>query len=172
LIKKHYIISQPFMSMAGIYDRHGKLCTLVRETEKSFIVDKSPSEILDESICWIGYDLKGALIASKRLLGDIQMCPVMVNPIERIVLFPTHSHKQAGTLWLNPAHIRRTTSMNRQTLVRFTNGTVLLIPSRLSSFNTKVQNAEQLEDLTSRGPTSTFSFILNPSKRKRKKKQR
>ncbi|SEM74516.1 competence protein ComK [Mesobacillus persicus] len=172
LIKRHYLINQQFMSMAGFYDRHGKLCTLVRETERTFIVDKSPIEILDESICWVGYDLKGAILASKRLLGDIQMCPIMVNPVERIVLFPTQSHKNAETTWLNPAHIRRTISMNRQTLVRFTNGTTLLIPSRLSSFNTKIQNAEQLEDITARGPNSTFSFILDPKKRKKKKKQR
>jgi competence protein ComK len=172
LIKRHYIINQPFMSMAGIYDRHGKLCTLVRETEKTFIVDKSPTEILEESICWVGYDFKGAMLASKRLLGDIQMCPIMANPIERIVLFPTQSYKHVETIWLNPAHIRRTTSINGQTLVRFTNGTKLLIPSRLSSFNTKIQNAEQLEDMTSRGPNRTFSFILDPKKRKRQKKQR
>ena len=172
LIKKHYLINRQFISMTGLYDRNGKLCTFVRETEMTFIVDKSPTEILDESICWMGYDFKGALHASKRLLGDIQMYPVMVNPIERIVLFPTKSYKHAETIWLNPAQIRRTISVNGQTHVTFSNGICTLIPSRLSSFNTKIQNAEQLEQITSPGPNRSFSYILNPKKRKAKKKQK
>jgi len=171
LILNHYFITRQLMSMTGIFDRNGKLCTVVRETEKTFIVDKSPIEILDESICWMGYDFKGALLASRQLLGEINMYPVMVNPIERIVLFPTKSYKHADAIWLNSAHIHRTNSMNAQTLVTSSNGTFILIPAKLSAFNTKIKNAEQLEQMTSRGPNRSISFKLHPKKRKVKKKQ-
>ncbi|MEH7346842.1 competence protein ComK [Bacillus sp. JJ1532] len=49
---------------------------------------QTPLEILDESIRSIGYNLRGAIESSKRLLGIVHCCPVLVNPIDRIVVFP------------------------------------------------------------------------------------
>ncbi|WP_180955604.1 competence protein ComK [Bacillus sp. V33-4] len=88
-IEPHYIINQYFMYITGHYGRNAKLCTQIKETEKTFFVDKPPLEILADSIRAIGFDLRGAMQTAKTLLGDVHMCPVMVNPIHKIVLFPT-----------------------------------------------------------------------------------
>ncbi|MBM4765104.1 hypothetical protein GNT69_22975 [Bacillus sp. B15-48] len=99
------------------------------------------------------------------------MCPIMFNLVERIVLFPTRSPKHEETIWLNPAHIKRTLSVNKKTLIIFSNGSSLLIPARLSSLNTKIQNAEQLESLTSNTNLHIHTFILDTNNRKTKEKQ-
>ncbi len=155
------------MYMRGIFDRHGKMCTLVKETRKTFIVDQSPLEILEESIRQIGYNLSGAMETSKLLLGNIHHCPVLVNPIQRIVLFPTRSPFHEGCIWFNPAHTKRTTSLNRKTHITFSNGKTLIFPAKLSSFNCKIKRAEQLEEIT----RDSIFIILNGQRSPFKKRK-
>ncbi|SEN89307.1 competence protein ComK [Mesobacillus persicus] len=171
-IEKDYIITPQFHYMRGHYDRFGKLCTQVTETNRTFIVDKSPMEVLNDSIRAIGFNLRGALETSKWLLGDVHMCPIMVNPIHQIVLFPTRSPKHEDTIWLNPNPIKRTTSINRKTLITYNNNTTLIVPVRLSSFNTKLITAEQLRDMTVESANKPFTFVLQPIKRRGVKDKR
>lgn len=152
--------------MTGHYDRYGKLCTRVFETKRTMIINKSPLEVLDYSIKCIGFDLRGALKTSRWHLGDIHMYPIMVNPIRRIILFPSRSPKHEENIWFNPQHIKRTTSSNRNTSIQFSNGSTLIIPTRLASFNHKLQTAEQLEKMTIGENEKSFTFILNPEKKR------
>jgi competence protein ComK len=151
------------MYMVGQYDRHGKLCSRVTEVNKDFLVDKSPLEILDDSIKSIGFDLRGALATAKWILGDIHMCPVMINPIHKICLFPDKSAKHSDTMWFNPYHIVRTSSFNGKTNVKLSNGFILKVPSRLSAFNHKLQTAEQLRKITVEIAKNPISFLLEPN---------
>lgn len=160
--------------MYGFYDRYGKLCTIVRELEKTFIVDNAPLNILEDSIKCIGYDLKGAMASAKWILGNIHMPPVMINPIQSICVFSDKSSKNEYTVWFNPAHIVRTTSYKKKTYIEFTNGITLILPSSVSAFNNKLQNAIQLRNITTemgKNPRS-ISMILDPSKRKHTKKSK
>ncbi|MFJ5718037.1 competence protein ComK [Neobacillus sp. NPDC093127] len=84
----------------------------VTELNRTFIVDSSPLEILNDSIRCIGFDLRGAMETAKWLLGNKHMCPVMVNPIHNICVFPNKSAKHADTMWFNPEHIVRTNTLN------------------------------------------------------------
>lgn len=147
-MKSRYTINKRFMEMTGYYDRNGKLCTLVTETEKTFIVDKSPLEIINNNIMLAGYDLQGAMKTARFLLGNTYNCPILVNPINRIVIFPTLSPKHVECVWYNPFHIKRTSSLNRRTFIMYSNGKSKLITATLSSFNCKIKQAEQLEGLT------------------------
>ncbi|WP_231734913.1 competence protein ComK [Bacillus sp. FJAT-29937] len=147
-MRSSYIINEYFMYMKGHYDRHGKLCTHVTETCNTFIVDKSPLEILEDSICVIGYDLRGAIATSKKLLGNIYHCPILVNPILRIIVFPTKSAWHDECVWYNPIHIKRTNSLNRKTTITYSNGKTHNISAKLTSFNSKIKTAEQLDDIT------------------------
>ncbi|MCD4838339.1 competence protein ComK [Neobacillus sedimentimangrovi] len=143
-IEKNYIINENFMYMTGYHDRFGKLCSLVRENNRTLMVDQSPLEILSDSIRSIGFNLKGAIESAKWHLGNIPMCPFIVNPICKICVFPTKSANNPETIWFNPDHIKRTKGNLNHTIVTFSNGFDLKVPCRLSSFNTKLQNAEQL----------------------------
>ncbi|MGN7399406.1 competence protein ComK [Cytobacillus praedii] len=147
-MESRYTINKQFMEMTGYYDRNGKLCTLVTETGMTFIVDKSPLEIIRDNIVCIGYDLNGATKTARSLLGNIYNCPILVNPIDRIVIFPTLSPKHSECVWYNPVHIKRTRSLNRQTIILYSNGRTKLIRNKLAAFNCKIKQAEQLEDMT------------------------
>jgi competence protein ComK len=151
--------------MAGFYDRNGKTCSLVREEHRMLIVDKSPIEILESSIREVGFNLKGAMETSRSTLGDIHMCPVMVNPLMNIVVFPTQSAKRDDTMWFTPQQIQRTYRSNcldRKTNIEFNNGHTIKINSRLASFNTKLTTADQYRKMKIEAGKNPISFVLDP----------
>lgn len=153
------------MYMVSHLDRYGYICTLVFETGRLFFVNRSPLDILNDSIKKIGYDLNGALKTSKELLNLKKMCPVMVNPIFDIVVFPTKSLNHEENIWFNPHQIHRTSGYHGKTMVMFSNGSHILIPMRLDSFNHKTKIAEQLLKLTTQTTHEPLTFVLNPKKR-------
>jgi competence protein ComK len=168
LVEKSYLINHLMMYMGGHYDRNGKLCTLVTEVNRTFIVDQSPLQVLEDSIKCIGFDLKGALTSSKWILGEMKMYPVMVNPIQKICLFPIKAIKHYDNLWFNPLHIFRTKGIMRKTEIEFKNGQTLMVDSRISAFNHKLQTADQLKNMTIELGKNPLVFVLDPKKRKLK----
>lgn len=168
-MRKSYTVRKQMMWMTGYFDRYGKMCTLVKEKTRMFMVDQSPLEILSKSIECIGYDLRGAMDTSKRLLGDIHHCPVLVNPIDRIVLFPTKSPYHEECTWFNPVHIKRANNLDRKTFIMFSNGETMTFPATVSSFHSKTKRAEQLEDMTK---DSLFFVIYGHPHRTKKRKNK
>jgi competence protein ComK len=169
MMEDQYFINQFMMYMIGFYDRNGKTCSIVRQTDRIFVVDKSPIEILEFSIEQVGFNFKGALETSRSTLGDIKMCPVMVNPLLSIVVFPTKAAKRDDTMWLNPEHIYRsyrTKGIHRKTNVEFKNGLTITVDSRVSSFKTKHQTAEEYRKMKIEGGKNPISFVLDPKTRK------
>ncbi|WP_045518917.1 competence protein ComK [Neobacillus niacini] len=169
-IEPHYIINQHMMYMFGLLDRNAKVCTLVREFHRVFIVDRSPLEILDDSLRCIGFNLKGAMDTAKIIIGNNMMCPVMINHIHNICVFPDKSHKHEDTIWFNPCHILRTQSSKRKTHIEFRNRQTLKNDSKLFSFNNKWKSAEQLSTITIENANNPVSYIIAPPKKRRKRK--
>lgn len=148
--------------MSGFYDRNGKQCSLVRELQRILIVDRSPIEILADTIRCIGFDLNGAIANAKLILGKIPMCPIVVDPIHNICIFSTKSAKNEEAMWFNPDHIVRTNSHYLKTHVVLRNGHVLSVPCKVSSFNMKLQNADQLRKISVAIGNDPIGFLLNP----------
>jgi len=135
-IEDDYIFSTKFMYMTAVLNHEEKLCTEITESTGTFIIEKPIVEVINNSIIATGLDLTGVLETSKWLLGNVQFCPIMVNPIRQIVLFPTHSPKNMKTIWFNPSHICSTSGTSRRTYITFNNGKTTMAPVRLSFFNT------------------------------------
>jgi competence protein ComK len=151
--------------MMGEYSRYGKLCTRVMELDKTFLVDKTPLEVLKDTINYIDFDLKGAQSATNPILGNVSMCPDMVNPIYCLCVFPNQAYKNDDTIWFNPFHIVKTSAYGRYTLVDLSNGYSIEVHSRLSSFNQKWQNARLSRRTTVERGKSQITLIVD-SKRK------
>jgi competence protein ComK len=163
MYEEYYSLTQDMMYMIGFYDCHAKACTLVKETERIFVVYQSPMEILEYSIKKTGYNLKGAMETSREVNGS-KMCPIMVNLLQKLVVFPTQSAKHVETMWLNPDQIQRTYGtklLNRKTNIEFKNGLIITVDSRLSFFNDKLKRAEQYRDNIIASAQHPLSFITN-----------
>lgn len=158
------------MYMFGFPDRNAKVCSLVRASDSVFIVDRSPKEIMDDSLISIGFNLKGAMDTSKIIIPDTKMHPVMINHIHNICVFPDKSHKHIDAIWFNPDHILRTHSSKRKTKIEFRNRFILMNDSKLFSFNNKWKGAEQLSRITIENAKNPQSYIIEPPKKVRKRK--
>ncbi len=172
IIERHYMINQDMMFMFRLLDRNAKECTFVREFHRVFIVDRSPLEILDDSLRCIGFNLKGAMETAKIIIGNTMMCPVMINHIHNICVFPDKSHKHEDTIWYNPFHILRTQSIKRKTHIEFRNRLILMNDSKLFSFNNKWKSAEQLSRITTENANNPVSLIIEPPKKIKKRKRK
>ncbi|MBV7509466.1 competence protein ComK [Bacillus sp. sid0103] len=153
--------------LTGEYDGYGKLCARVMAGGSSFLVDRTPLQLLDDTLTYIGYDLRGATASAKLILGERTRCPIIVNPYLGICLFPNKSPNKADCIWFNPEHILRTRAMGYKTEVELSNGHTIIVDSRLTFFNSKIHKANQLMQISMKrgnqpGPTH---FYLEPQKR-------
>jgi competence protein ComK len=167
-----YIIQPQFFYLFGALDRYGKLCTIIVEEEHSFIVDKSPLQVLEDSIQYVGSDFKGSLASARKTTGRSRMTPMMVNFILNICLFPDRAYKNEYCVWINSNQIIDMKAMGQQqTVIEFSNGSSLIVNSRLTPFRAKVQLAEQYRKTNYERGKRPISFILDPKKRPLKKRE-
>jgi competence protein ComK len=152
--------------MMGEYDRYGKLCARVLAGRSSFLVDRTPLQLLDDTITYIGFDLRGAMASAKLTLGEKARCPIIVNPYQGIYLFPNKSPFRPDCIWFNPEHIVGTKAIGNKTKVELSIGHSIIVDSRIHSFNNRIQKANQLMQIyMKRGdqPSPTI-FYLEPPK--------
>lgn len=152
--------------MMGEYDRYGKLCTRVMAGRSSFLVDRTPLQLLDDTLISIGYNLRGAMSGAKSILGKKMKCPFIVNPYLGICLFPSKSPNRVDCIWFNPEQILKTIPMGDKTKVELRNGVSIIVESKCSFFNNKIQAANQLLNISlERGHhPAPIIFYLEPKK--------
>jgi len=167
-MNQFYLVDGNVILMTGEYDKHGKLCARVMIGKETLLVERTPVQLLDDTLKYIGFDLKGAIKGAKEIIGEKYMCPVMVNPYKGICLFPNKSPKKEDCIWFNPEHIVKANSRGYKTEVELSNGVSIIIDSKRSSFNTKLQTALQLKRTsTERGNhPNTINFFIVPEKKK------
>lgn len=160
--------------MTGEYDSYGKLCARVMAGKTSFLIDRTPLHLLDDSLIYIGFDLRGAMKSAKMMLDKRNKCPIIVNPYLGICLFPSHSPYKADCIWFNPEHIVKTNAAGNKTEVILSNGHSILVDSRLTYFNDKIQTAVQLKRMsTERGHNpGSMTFYLVPKKEQQLSKEK
>ncbi len=161
-IQKHYIIEKKMILLMGEYDRYGKLCSRIMAGQSAFLVDRTPLQLVDDSLVYIGFDLRGAMSSAKLMLDKKVKCPVIVNPYLDICLFPIQSPNRAECMWFNPDHIVKTTPIGSMTKVGLSNGYSLVVNSRLSAFNGKIETANQLVRLSRDRGNHPDTIILYP----------
>ena len=151
----------------GEYDQNGKLCSRIMVDKTTTLVDRTPLHLLDDTLTYIGYDLRGAIAGAKYILNKTVMCPIIVNPYQSVCLFPSKSPQKQDCIWLNPDHIVNTKAIRNKTEVELSNGYFMLVDAKLTAFNNKLQIANQLKRLTmERGiQASPLQLYLEPPKK-------
>ncbi|MFF2449923.1 competence protein ComK [Neobacillus sp. NPDC058068] len=174
IILKNYFIEKKMILMMGEYDQIGKLCARVVAGKSSFLVDRPPLHLLNDTLTYIGFDLKGAMTGAKSILGKKKKCPIIVNPYLGISLFPNKSPQKVDCIWFNPEHIIKTTAMGNETKVELSNGYSIRVDSKSSTFNDKIQTAKHLIRLSmERGNhPGPVTFYLEPKEGRQLSKEK
>jgi competence protein ComK len=162
----NYLVEKDLVFMTGEYNRYGRFCARVVKGNHSYLINRTCLQILNDSLNYIGYDLKGAITGAKFILGNRSMCPVMVNPYQVICLFPNKSPQKEDCIWFNPDHIVKTMACGNRTLIELSNGHSILVDSKLYSFNNKRQIANQLKEISSQRGNQPTSMNLHLTRKK------
>lgn len=165
MIKPNYLINKCFSYMWGFYDCHGNPCTVVKERDRIFVVEQSPLDILDKTIRDVGFTLSGAMEVARDEHPNNDLCPIMVNPILKIVVFPTESPNRVETMWINPDNVKKadhSKCMTRKTTILFASEHRIILNSKLSSFNSKLETAKKYRRNKTKTGKRVISFMVDP----------
>jgi competence protein ComK len=134
--------------------------------KSAFLVNRTPLQLLDDTLTYIGFDLKGAMMGAKSVLDKKVKCPIIVNPYLGICLFPNKSPQKVDCIWFNPEHIVKTTAVGIKTKVELSNGYTIMVDSKLSSFNDKIDTANRLIRISMKrgNHPNPIIFYLEPRK--------
>ncbi|WP_144553442.1 competence protein ComK [Bacillus sp. X1(2014)] len=147
-IREDYLINEKTVLLTGEYDYNGNLITRVIDGEETFLVDLTPSQVIDANLLLVGSNLRGSLNSSKNLLGQLYMYPLTINSRLGIYLLPTKSLKKRDCIWFSLIHIKNMQCLGiRKTIVYTSYGHIVEIDMRKSAFINRVQIAKDLRDL-------------------------
>ena len=142
---KSPIISKNFLYLKSEYNASGRHCTRIIEPKKEILVEKEPKEVIDDTLKYFCYDLKGALKGAKSIIGNKKFCPVNLYPAHNIIIFPYKAMDSDDNIWFNSNLIDSAQPSGiKATQVLFDGGQKLLVNSSYRCFNIKLLIADQL----------------------------
>ena len=87
--------------------------TIVYEVDKSFVINKKPLEIVEESCEYFGSSLEGRQIGTSKLIGFTHKVPVIVEETFDIIFFPTSSIRTKQSSWIALNKIKNYVNIQR-----------------------------------------------------------
>ena len=121
--------------------------TMVYEVDNSFVVDKTPLKIMEESCEYFGSSLEGRQIGTASLIGYTHKVPVIVEETFDLIFFPTLSPKNEECTWLSYAHIFKPDKFKNKTILNLKNGKNILIDISSSTIDNQLYRCSRLQEV-------------------------
>lgn len=121
--------------------------TIVYEEDNSFIVDKTPLEILEDSCEYFGSSLQGRQIGTTSLVGFTHKVPVVVEESFNLIFFPTLSPKNKSCSWLSYSHILKLDKFKNKTILQAKNGKRIIIDSSTAIIDNQMYRCSRLRNV-------------------------
>ena len=136
-----------------IYEITNKTCALVSkgpktteviEDNKTFLIQKPISKVLNESCKYYGRTLEGRLQGSKTVLGMCYKLPIIVESVNELVFFPTVSPYNENCSWISIKHIKDYQAVDNNVIIRFKGNTKETFPLTYESLENQMFRASKL----------------------------
>ena len=132
--------------------------TKVYETNRSFIVDKSANEIIEDSCSFFGSSLSGRQKGTASLIGVTYKCPIIIEESKNIIFFPTCSPRISSCSWISLNNIENYYSNGSgRVIIKFKNGQKILLSSTFGIIENQILRSTRLESVL-RGRINQKSF--------------
>ena len=118
----------------------------VIEGEYEFIVQKSPTEIIDHSCKYFGSSYKGRYVGSKYILGLNYKLPILIEETRDIIFFPTESTRVITCSWIAFKQIENMKQLDNISTITFRNGRELTIDISLGSLKNQFIRSTMLKE--------------------------
>lgn len=145
-IVEKFILNYDTVLFYPYYDDFGKLLTVVIGNQEPFLVDMSPSSLMDYNLKYYGSSLQGATDGAKMILGKTHVNPVVINEKYDLYWFPSKSSSRDDCVWFALHHVKDYEGIQKgYTKVEFTDESSFTLDISKYSFDKKVQRAYQLK---------------------------
>ena len=121
--------------------------TIVFEVDKSFVINKKPLKIVEESCEYFGSSLEGRQIGTSKLIGFTHKVPVIIEESFDLIFFPTLSPKNNECSWLSYSHIYKPDKFKDKTIVELKNGKKILVDVSRSIIDNQLYRCSRLKDV-------------------------
>lgn len=125
----------------------GYLYTKLYYQNTYYVVEKSPLNILKDSIIGYGADYQGAKKSSKSYLGGSYTLPLQISGQHSIYMFPTRSCRDPECAWIALDHYKGCDSIDHnQCQVYLSNQPTIIINCKATLLMKRYNNALKLKD--------------------------
>ena len=108
-----YLISENTLMILPYYKNKSK----VIENYITYIVNKKPFEIINDSCKSYGSSFEGRCEATNYMIGVKYKCPIIISEVKEIIMFPTTSAKKESCIWINYNAIEKYYNKNAQFII-------------------------------------------------------
>lgn len=133
----------------------GELGTHILDERLEYIVQTTPTKIIENACKYYGSTLEGRLDGTRGISKFVYKPPIAIDPSSGMFFFPTSSPKHKTCSWIAHSHIAYINPKHnqRETEIIFKNGRNILLPVSYGSINNQVQRTAQFRyDLETRLP--------------------
>lgn len=142
-MKTEYEINIETLAILPIGKNHSKII----EQETSFIVMKTPLEIIKNSCNFFGSSYNGRHEGTKSLIGISYKAPIIIEESNNLIFFPTSSPRYDECIWIAFNHILRYEKNDFYSKILFQNGKTLSVEISYGSLQNQVLRASLLENV-------------------------
>ncbi|SHG74213.1 competence protein ComK [Ornithinibacillus halophilus] len=129
-------------------DKSGNIITCVLEEETEYVVDVTPSRMVDHACKFFGSSLRGRQDGTRDICGITHKAPISIDPVSGMYFFPTSSPTNPDCSWIAHSHIDEVKrAMNQGTEIVFKNGKHIIIPTSFGSMMNQIQRTAQFRYL-------------------------
>lgn len=140
-MKKEYEVSPETLAIIPI----GKKISKVIELWETFLIEKTPSEIIDDSCKYFGSSYIGRHEGTKSLIGVSYKSPIIIEETNSMIFFPTCSPRFQNCSWISLNHILKYEKEEKYSKIFFKNGSFLSLDISYGSLQNQILRASLLE---------------------------
>lgn len=166
-----YLIDEMTVSLEGECDNFGNVCTNAVVGSEKFRINKSPLNIIKDSIGYYGSNFNAAFSTAKDILSTSYKRPIMVSLQKGLCMFTVKSARNSDTIWFMYNHIVKVEPYGRKTKVYFNFGHTMIVDCRYSTFISKKNQAADLCKTLSERSENGITFYMEYKSKKRKTKK-
>ena len=133
-------------TLAIIPARRG-LKSRVYEIGSSFVVDKSPNRIMEESCEYFGSSLLGRQKGTTNLIGVSHKAPIIVEETKELIFFPTSSPRTDKCAWVSLKGISKYYSEKNKIFIEFKDKRKVAMPASYGVIDNQILRATRLESV-------------------------
>ncbi|WP_449354094.1 competence protein ComK [Virgibacillus natechei] len=139
-----YEITPVTMAVIVQHGDNGSSTRFILEEDFEYVVDQSPTKIIDSACKFFGASLKGRQDGTRDICGLTHKAPISIDPSSGMYFFPTSSPANPKCSWIAHSHIDEINKLtNHRTEIIFKNGKQIVLDVSFGSMLNQVQRTAQ-----------------------------